>query len=73
MSISIGEAKAIVAQECTVALNMISDAQSEVLIEAVLAADKVFFVGVGRVLLSWESMPIMWARLQSQLSLKKIF
>lgn len=45
------------------ALNMISDAQSEVLIEAVLAADKVFFVGVGRVLLSLQAICKRFAHL----------
>lgn len=63
MSINICEAKAIVAQECTAALDKISDAQSEEFIEAILAADKVFFVGVGRVLLSLQAICKRFAHL----------
>lgn len=63
MSINICEAKAIVAQECTAALDKISDAQSEAFIEAILAADKVFFVGVGRVLLSLQAICKRFAHL----------
>ena len=63
MSINICEAKSIVAQECTAALDKISDAQSEAFIEAILAADKVFFVGVGRVLLSLQAICKRFAHL----------
>lgn len=63
MSFSIREAKTIVARECATALDKISDAQSEAFISAVLAADKVFFVGVGRVLLSLQAICKRFAHL----------
>ena len=63
MSISISEAKQIAIQECAMALDKISDAQSEAFLEAVLAADKVFFVGVGRVLLSLQAICKRFAHL----------
>lgn len=48
--------KQLVAAECTNAISQIDDAQSEAFINAVQDAEKVFFVGVGRVMLSLESM-----------------
>lgn len=63
MSIGIREAKRVAVQECAQALNEISDAQSEELIEAILGADKVFFVGVGRVLLSLQAVCKRFAHL----------
>lgn len=45
----------LIIRECADALNQIDDEQSEAFIEALLEARKVFFVGVGRVLLSLES------------------
>lgn len=45
------------------ALSKISDEQSDALVEAVLAADKVFFVGVGRVLLSLQAICKRFAHL----------
>ena len=45
----------LVLSELHTALNSIDSAQVEQLIDAVLAADQVFFVGVGRVLLSLQA------------------
>lgn len=55
MSITIQESKEVVIQECSAALKKIDDAQSQSLITAILEADQVFFVGVGRVLLSLQA------------------
>ncbi len=55
MSDTFKEIKQLVAEECLNALNSIDDDQSEKFIDALLDAKKVFFVGVGRVLLSLES------------------
>lgn len=41
--------------ECAQAMSMIRDAETDRLIWEILQADKIFFVGVGRVLLSLES------------------
>ena len=41
--------------ECSLALNAIPEAKTNLLIDKILAADKVFFVGVGRVFLSLQS------------------
>ena len=55
MSVSITDAKKNAISECRAALDRIDDCQSEALVEALLAAAQVFFVGVGRVLLSLQS------------------
>ena len=55
MSVSITDAKKNAISECRAALDRIDDCQSEALVEALLAAEQVFFVGVGRVLLSLQS------------------
>ncbi|MGM9641126.1 MAG: 6-phospho-3-hexuloisomerase [Faecousia sp.] len=53
----------LVLQELNTSLNSIDTQQVEKLIDAVLAADQVFFVGVGRVLLSLQSIAKRWAHL----------
>ncbi len=53
----------LVLSELHTALNSIDSAQVEQLIDAVLAADQVFFVGVGRVLLSLQAIAKRWAHL----------
>ncbi|MFB0920266.1 MAG: sugar isomerase [Oscillospiraceae bacterium] len=58
-----GEVKGLVLSELSVSLNSIDPAQVDKLIEAVLAADQVFFVGVGRVLLSLQAIAKRWAHL----------
>lgn len=63
MAISINEAKKTVISECYSALSSICDEQSEQLLQAILAADKVFFTGVGRVLLSLQSICKRFAHL----------
>lgn len=55
--------KELVLSELRTALNSIDSAQVEQLIDAVLAADQVFFVGVGRVLLSLQAIAKRWAHL----------
>lgn len=63
MSISIYEAKKTIISECALALDSIDDQQSEQLIKAVLEAKKVFFTGVGRVLLSLQAVCKRFAHL----------
>lgn len=53
---SFSEVQKKVAQEITDVMGNISDDQVELFIRSIEAADKVFFVGVGRVLLSLKSM-----------------
>ena len=62
-SITYDAAKDLVLGELQVSLNSIDPEQVERLIKAVLAADKVFFVGVGRVLLSLQAVAKRWAHL----------
>lgn len=52
---TVEEAKKLTVEECTRALMRIDEKESEELIGAMLGARKVFFVGVGRVLLSLQS------------------
>lgn len=49
---NIQNAKKLVIEECQEAMETIDDAQTRILINAILEAEKVFFIGVGRVLLS---------------------
>lgn len=51
---SLKESKRLIIRECTEALDRIDDAQSEQLIAAILSAEKVYFCGIGRVLLSLQ-------------------
>ena len=60
---SYAAARELVLSELHTALNSIDSAQVEQLIDAVLAADQVFFVGVGRVLLSLQAIAKRWAHL----------
>lgn len=53
----------LVLKELNTSLSSIDTQQVEKLIDAVLAADQVFFVGVGRVLLSLQSIAKRWAHL----------
>jgi len=55
MKIRLSQAKELAVKECAQAMSRIDDEAGELLIEAVLNADKVFFVGVGRVLLSLQA------------------
>jgi len=55
MSIRLSQAKELAVKECAQAMSRIDDEAGEMLIETVLNADKVFFVGVGRVLLSLQA------------------
>ncbi len=65
------------------ALGAVDPETVEKFVDAVLEADQVYFVGVGRVLLSfrlsardwriWESKPTMWERSPSRLSPTRIF
>lgn len=61
--VSYGEIKDLVLNELRAALDSVDPAQVDRLIEAVLSADQVFFVGVGRVLLSLEAIAKRWAHL----------
>lgn len=51
---SLKESGHLIIRECTEALERIDDAQSEQLIAAILNAEKVYFCGIGRVLLSLQ-------------------
>lgn len=62
-NVTYGEIKDLVLSELQTSLSSIDSAQVERLIEAVLAADQVFFVGVGRVLLSLQAIAKRWAHL----------
>ncbi len=55
-SASFQESFNLILEECRTALSRIDPDSVDRLIEAILAADKVFFVGVGRVLLSLQAM-----------------
>lgn len=52
---ALGAAKHLVVEECAAALDRIDDRQGEALVSAVLEAEKVYFYGVGRVLLSLQA------------------
>lgn len=54
---------AIVAEECTRALNAVDPDEVAAYLEAVLGGEKVFFVGVGRVLLSLQAIAKRYAHL----------
>lgn len=58
-----GEVKELVLQELSVSLGAVREEEIEQLIDIVLSSRKVFFVGVGRVLLSLEAMAKRWAHL----------
>ena len=45
----------MIAEECKKALQKIDEEQSQQLVEAILNADEVFFIGVGRVMLSLQA------------------
>ena len=45
----------MIAEECQKALQKIDEEQSQQLVEAILNADEVFFIGVGRVMLSLQA------------------
>ena len=45
----------MIAEECQRALQKIDEEQSQQLVEAILNADEVFFIGVGRVMLSLQA------------------
>ena len=45
----------MIAEECQKALQKIDEEQSQKLVEAILNADEVFFIGVGRVMLSLQA------------------
>lgn len=62
-NVSYQDTKALVLDEVAAALGAVDSESIEQLIEAVLGARKVFFVGVGRVLLSLEAMAKRWAHL----------
>ena len=55
MAISVKDAEQITMRECAEALGRIDEKQSEALVDAILDAEQVFFVGVGRVLLSLQA------------------
>ena len=63
MSISIPDAKKLVLEECETALFRIDDEEAENLIDVILTSEKVFFVGVGRVLLSLQAICKRFAHL----------
>ena len=52
---TIGEKGLMIAEECQEALQKIEEEQSQKLVEAILSADEVFFIGVGRVMLSLQA------------------
>ena len=58
-----GDVRTLVLSELDTALSAIDPQSVEQLMEAVLSSRKVFFVGVGRVLLSLEAMAKRWAHL----------
>ena len=45
----------MIAEECQKALHKIDEGQSQKLVDAILNADEVFFIGVGRVMLSLQA------------------
>lgn len=53
----------MILRECLQALNAISAKETEALVQQVLEAEKIFFVGVGRVLLSLKAIAKRWAHL----------
>lgn len=57
------DVRALVLSELDTALSAVDPQSVEQLMEAVLSSRKVFFVGVGRVLLSLEAMAKRWAHL----------
>lgn len=57
------EIKELVLQELSVSLSTIKEEEVEKLVEIILSSRKVFFVGVGRVLLSLQAMAKRWAHL----------
>lgn len=57
------EGRELVLAELRTSLDSIDSAQVEQLMEAVLSARKVFFVGVGRVLLSLQAIAKRWSHL----------
>lgn len=61
--ITFGEVRDLVLDELRVSLGNIDPSQVERLIATVLTADQVFFVGVGRVLLSLQAVAKRWAHL----------
>ncbi len=60
---SYGEIRELVLKELEVSLSSIKEEEVERLIDIVLNSEKVFFVGVGRVLLSLQAMAKRWAHL----------
>lgn len=58
-----GEVKDLVLKELEVSLGAIREEEVEKLIEIVLSSRKVFFVGVGRVMLSLQATAKRWAHL----------
>lgn len=66
MVTTIGLKSQMIVSECQQALAKIDEEQSEKLVEAILNADQVFFIGVGRVLLSLQSICKRFAHLGIQ-------
>ena len=62
-NMSFAEGRELVLSELRTSLESIDSEQVEQLLEAVLSARKVFFVGVGRVLLSLQAIAKRWAHL----------
>jgi 3-hexulose-6-phosphate isomerase (EC 5.3.1.27) len=58
-----GEIRDMVLKELEISLGSIKEEEVEKLIDIVLSSEKVFFVGVGRVLLSLQSIAKRWAHL----------
>lgn len=58
-----GEIKQLVLDELACSLGSIKEEEIEKLIEIILSSRKVFFIGVGRVLLSLQAMAKRWAHL----------
>ena len=52
---SLKDTQKLIVEECACALGCIDESQGEQLIDAILEAEKVYFCGVGRVLLSLQS------------------
>ena len=61
-----GEVKELVLQELSLSLGTIKEEEVEHLLEIVLSSRKVFFVGVGRVLLSLQAVAKRWAHLGNE-------
>lgn len=61
--------ESLILDECRLALGQVDPAAVDQLLEALLSADKIFFVGVGRVLLSLQAM----AKRFSHLGLKTYY